>query len=249
MDVDVPGLPVPGVGLAVLDRGAVVLHRAGPQHHRAVDERGQRAEFVQYQQDGGAVRGQLGQGVREGLLAHQVHPGHRLVHDQQVRPPGQGPGDQHPLLLAAGQRGDRVADPVQHPDRGQRLAHGPAIGPGPPAHPAARAQQAGGDDLADRGRHPGRGGGALRDVPDPLPGLELRQRRAEQLDLPADRRIQPDDGLDQRGLPRAVGTQQGDGLAAGDVHVHAVQDPAPAERDGHAAGGHNRGGRVAEGLA
>ena len=40
---------------------------------------------------------------RSDLLAGQVDAGHRLVHDQQLGFAGQRAGDQHPLVLAAGQ--------------------------------------------------------------------------------------------------------------------------------------------------
>ena len=82
----------------------------------------ERAELVGDQHDGGAAVDEGLQRVGEGLLALHVDPGGGLVEDEQVGYAGQGAGDQHPLLLAAGEGGDAVAGLVGEADRGDRAS-------------------------------------------------------------------------------------------------------------------------------
>src|SRR3712207_6927925 len=47
----------------------------------------------------------------QGVLVGQVHAGRRLVEEEQVWLPGERAGDEHPLLLPAGERRDAVTGP------------------------------------------------------------------------------------------------------------------------------------------
>ena len=85
------------------ERRPVVGDPAVAHHDRPVDERRQRAELVGDQHDGGAAVLEAAQRVGQRLLAGQVDPGGRLVEDEQVGLAGERAGDQHPLLLPAGQ--------------------------------------------------------------------------------------------------------------------------------------------------
>ena len=156
---------------------------------------------------------ELAQRGRERLLAGRVDPGGRLVEHQQVGLAGQGAGDQGALLLAAGQGGDRVVDPVQQADIGERVAYGRAVGRARGPEDSAPGQPARGHHLADGGRHAAAGAQPLRHVADPGPVLEAAQVGAEQLDVAAARRHQAEHGADQGRLAGAVGAEDRDHLA------------------------------------
>ncbi len=97
----------------------------------------------------------------ERLLVGQVDAGGRLVEEEQVGLPGQRPGDQHPLLLAAGELGDPVAR------RGRRARRPPARRRSPPGRRARAAAAAGGGSAGPR-----------RPPPTPRPGPRMRRRPA-----------------------------------------------------------------------
>ena len=80
-------------------------------------------------------------------------PGRRLVEEEQLRLAGERAGDQHPLLLAAGQSEvTPVATPVGQADHLEGVVDGGPVGARERPEPAAAGQPAGGDDLPDRGR-------------------------------------------------------------------------------------------------
>ena len=217
-----------------LGRRAVVDHAAVPQHHRAVDQRLQRAQLVQDEQDRRAAADLFAQCGGEHLLAGQVDAGHRLVHDQQLRFAGQRAGDQHPLVLSAGERVDGVLGPVRHADQFQGAVHRGPVGLAQDAQ-FRTGEPAGRDDLADgRGDAAGRGG-ALRYVPDPGPVPEPAERRAEERQLAAGERDLADHGAYGGGLAGAVGAEQGHDLAGAHGQVDAAQ---------HGAGPQGGGGPV-----
>jgi hypothetical protein len=74
------------------------------QHHCAVDEVAERADIMQDNEHGGACRQPLRQYTGKHPLVLKVNSRGGLVQDQEVRVAGEGPRDQHPLLLSAGQR-------------------------------------------------------------------------------------------------------------------------------------------------
>ena len=143
---------------------ATLVHDDGPADHRS-----QRAQLVGDEQHRSAVGDEVAQRAGERLLAGRVHPGGGLVEDQQLRLAGQGAGDQGALLLAAGERGHRVAGPVGEPDRAQRGVDGGPVGSTRRAEHPPAGQPAGGHHLADGGRYAAAGAQALRDVPDAAP--------------------------------------------------------------------------------
>ena len=107
--------------------------------------------------------------VGERLLVGQVDAGGRLVEEEQVGLAGQRPGDQHALLLAAGELGDAVARPVGQADHLERVVDRGAVGARERAQQPAPGQPAGRDHLPHRGGYAGRGAGALRHEADPAP--------------------------------------------------------------------------------
>ena len=150
-------------------------------HHGPVDQLGQRPELVGHQHDRGAAALQLGQRLGERQLVGQVDARGRLVEEEQVGLAGQGAGDQHPLLLPAGQLGDPVGVPVGQPDDLDGVADRGPVGAGQRPEQAPAAEPAGGDHLPHRRGYAGGGRAALRDEPDPVPVVEPVQGRAEQL--------------------------------------------------------------------
>ena len=80
---------------------AVVDDSAGIKNYPAVDQGGQRSEFMQNEQDRPSGPDEQPQGVRKCLLAAPVDPGVGLVEYEQVGVGGGSPGDEHSLLLPA----------------------------------------------------------------------------------------------------------------------------------------------------
>ena len=122
------------------------------------------------------------QRVGEGLLVGQVDAGGRLVEEEQLGLAGQRAGDQHPLLLAAGERGRRRRGPGRRgrPRRARRRSRRRSARDERAEQPAA-GQPAGGDDLPDRGGYAGGGAGALRARSRPAASRSnVVERRAEQ---------------------------------------------------------------------
>ena len=72
---------------------------------------------------------------------------------------------------------------------------------------------------------------------DPVRGLDVVDAAAVEPDLPAPRSEQARDGLEQRGLARAVGPHQRDGFARAHLERHAVQRDHAA-RVGHVGVAH-----------
>ena len=212
-------------------------------HDRAVDERRQRAELVGDQDDGRAGVLEAAERVGERLLARQVDACGRLVEHEQVGLAGQCAGDQHPLLLAAGERGDAVVATVGEADDVERVVDGGPVGARERAQQPAAGQPAGGDHLPHRGGHAGGGARALRHEADPRPRVVLGERRAEQPQLARGQRQQAGDGADERGLAGAVRAHQGHELARHDGQVDAAQDRPAADGDraaGQLDGSHGR---------
>ena len=191
------------------------------------------------QHDRRAAGDEGGERVGERLLALHVDPGGRLVEDEEVRQAGEGAGDQHPLLLPAGQRRDAVAGLLAQADRVDRvLDRGPVLAPGRQERPAPR-QPARGDDLAHGGRDAGAGADPLRHEADAAPVPEAVERGAEQPHLAAAGGHQPEHGADQGRLAGAVGAEDGEHLAGPHDEVDAAQHRTAAELDGAVGDGHD----------
>ena len=79
---------------------------------------------------------ELAQRVGQRVLVGQVDAGGRLVEEEQLGLAGEGAGDQHPLLLPAGEVGDAVAGPVGQTDHRECLGDG-----GRSARPSGRSSR------------------------------------------------------------------------------------------------------------
>ena len=148
--------------------------RPAADHPRWISRPASGADLVQHDDQRGPARTSSVSDARPAPLVGQVDPGGRLVQDQQVRLAGQGPGDQHPLLLPARQL--------------RQLGRRP--GPARPTASRARATAArssgrGGTKGGRRASRPEAttsshlgsaepGGRALRHVADPRPAPEGR---------------------------------------------------------------------------
>ena len=84
----------------------VVGYSTVAQHHGTVNQVAERADIVQHHQHGSAFRQQLGQHLCEHPLMLEVNPRGGLIQHEQVWLAGKCPRNEHPLLLAAGQRGN-----------------------------------------------------------------------------------------------------------------------------------------------
>ncbi len=82
------------------------------------------------EQHRGAAGDESSQDGCEEVLVAEVHPRRGLVEHQQIGFARQGAGDQHPLLLAAGEGGDTVLAAPGQPDGLDRVGHRGAIGTG-----------------------------------------------------------------------------------------------------------------------
>ena len=165
-------------------------HLARVHHRHSVAEPGHHPEVVGDVEDGCSVPLlEAGDQVQDMRLGGHVEPGGGLVHDEQLGVAGEGHGDQHPLLLAAGELvrvAQRRPRGVGQVDAGQKLAH-PVLGPLAPeigvlAHHLT-------DLVADPERRVERGLRVLVDHGDarPLDGAQLARTEAQQVDV-----VEPD---------------------------------------------------------
>ena len=89
------------------------------------------------------------------LPCFRVEGRRRLIQDQQLRSAHHGPGQKHPLLLAAGQIADQSFPDGGDPHQLQRLLHRLAVRPGNGAGDRFPGDQPEPDYLLDRGREIG----------------------------------------------------------------------------------------------
>ena len=136
----------------------------------------------------------------QGLLVGRVHPGHGLVHDEDVGLPGKGTGDEDALLLAAGQVVDGVVGAVEQSYRGQRLGDRVPVVRGEGAESAAPVDPPGSDDFAHGRRDTAADGEALRHVADLRPVTEAAERGPADPHLSTGERHHAEQGADQGGL-------------------------------------------------
>jgi len=97
-------------GRAVGDEPAVL------QEDRPLDDVGELTHFVQNRHQGQPLRAQPLKNLGQGLAAGAVDAGQRLIEDEQLGGADQGPGDEDPLGLPAGEDLDVVRGPVGQPD-------------------------------------------------------------------------------------------------------------------------------------
>ena len=170
------------VHLVVGQRGAVVRDPAVAHDDRPVDQRRHLAELVGDQHDGAAAVLELAQRVGERLLVGQVDAGRRLVEEEQVGRADQGPGDERPLLLPAGELGDPGLGLPGQADHADRVVDRCPVVAGERTQQPTAGERAGGDDLPHRRRDARAGAGTLGDEADPAPVVEVVERGAEQLE-------------------------------------------------------------------
>lgn len=154
----------------------------------------------------------------EPLPQPPVELAERLVEHQEPGPGREGAGQRHPLLLAAGERGDGPPLGPGEADEVEQLPHPPGLLglPGAP-HPQPEGDVAGDVPLREQlvvlehqadappvHRHPGLVGAA-----------EQHPAAVE--------RLEPGDGPQHRGLAAAAGAEHAHDLVLGDLQVHGVQ--------------------------
>ena len=246
------GEQAPGVGVAWRAEdllGGRDLDDAAQVHDRdPVAQVPHHGQVVRYQQQREPeVFAQVLQQVEDGGLHADVEGRHRLVGDEDVGAQREGPGDRHPLPLAAGElarvRGQvRLAQPDQReqlraerrdPVRGHHVVHPQQLAQHP-AHGQPRVQ---------------RGVRVLEDHLDAAP-VRPRPRRREhpavEADLAAVRAQQPGQSLGERGLARPGFADEGECLAPPHLQVNAV-DRAEQALLAVDPGGHPRADRERHG--
>jgi hypothetical protein len=175
--------------------------------------------------DGDVVPGEVADHLEEALDLLVVQDGRGLVHDDHLGVLGQRPGHADHLLGRRRQRRDlgRGAD-LGVAEAGEQLARGPGRGGGAgDAEPRALAAE---EDVVGDGESRDEVE-FLVDRRDAQRHRRLRIAEVHLLPAPADRArvglVRPGEHLDQRGLARAVLTEQAVHLTGADVEVHAVQ--------------------------
>src|SRR5581483_7491223 len=157
------------------------------------------------------------------LLMADVERGRRLVEEHDRRALRERAGDQHPLTLAAGQRGD---DPVREREEikaRQRVVHRGEIARSLDAE-RGDVRRPAEQDVVGHPRTFGddRGLRNKRDQPRPLAARQRRRPPAAEEQLAGPGR-EPGNEAQQRRLARAVGADDRQPLAPRDVHVDAPQ--------------------------
>src|SRR5215470_6478772 len=221
------------LGRAVGDLPAVVEH---DHAHVVLDQRDGGAELVVHVEDeAGHV-----------LLLLHVHPRHGLVEEEEVRLGGQRPRQLHPLLEPVGQPSRRrLADgldlqEVDHPlHRRAMLELLPPRGApveGIEEEVPAHLEQPPRHDVVEHA-HALEEGHVLEGARDAeaghVEGLELGTVASLEDNAALLRMVEAADDVEERGLARPVGADDGHDLAMMDVHAHVAQGlhGAEAHRD------------------
>ena len=145
-----------------------------------------------------------------------VDGGEGLVQQQQLGIGSQGPGESHPLTLAAGQLVGEAAAQTGKADQLQQLLHpGLDLGFGPVLHLQAEG------DVFEHGHIAEQGVILEHEAHSPLACLHLVDQSAADIDLAGIGMIQPGQHAQNGGLAGTAGAQQsGEGaLAHGEAHV------------------------------
>ena len=229
------------VGRAVGDLAAVFEHdhAVGQVHHHAhvvLDQRDGGAELLVHVEDE----------ARHVLLLLEVHAGHRLVEQQQLRLHRERAAELDALLQAVGQPADRdladVLDLEEVDDLldlaavldllGERRAEAEDL----PEEAAVHLQGAAGHDVVER-RHAAEQRDVLEGARDAaarrLVGPHLRARLALEGDAAFLRMVEAVDDVEHRGLAGAVRADDGADLALADVERHVGERLHAAERERH----------------
>ena len=217
---------VSGEVCGVRGGAAVEVDVTGIQAHDPADDSLQGGQLVGDDEHRRAAVDEPAEHPGQGLLAGVVDARRRLVHDEDLRLTGEGPGDEHSALLSAGEGGHLLPGPIGEPHVLDRPADDGAVLRRGRSPPGAVGQPADLDDLGDRRAHRGGQRVPLGDVPDPGVLGEPLPRRAEQLHPSALLRREAEDAADERGLPRAVRSEQRDDLTPVELQVDPGHDRA-----------------------
>src|SRR5215831_4365181 len=213
-----------GGGEYLFGRPAADQLPAGDQVNGVAEQRGE-ADVVDRGQDGDA---ETGDELQDLDLVADVEVAGRLVQDQVVGALGQGPGDQHPLLLAAGQGVEPALGQVLAADALDGLLGDRPVGvvvpvKGPLVRGSADHDQFRDGEVEFEGEF-------LRDHGDP-PGRVAGPQRQQVVPvhehLPGGWPVGAVDGLQDGGLPAAVGPQQSGEAPVRDGEADA-RDDSPA---------------------
>src|SRR5665647_2806705 len=200
------------------------------QEGHQLEALGSRLHVVGAHEHGDAPLAQPREEAEDRLLGVHIHAGERLVEQQHVRLLGERPGEEHALLLAAGQLADGALRELGDAELVQTARHHLAVGSLRAAQPAQAA-------VAPHHHHAVHGD---REAPVDLlalghvgDGIRLAAGRAAvQEHAPAAQGQQADQGLEERRLAGSVGPH--------DRHLGAV-------RHGHGHGVEGRPAVVAHG--
>src|SRR5712691_6538886 len=222
--------------LIVQRAGGTLVHERAIQAGHAIHARADDAEIVRNEDDRQPEFAfQLPEEVVEPPLALRVHARGGFVHDQEFGARRDCLRDEHPLLLAAGQRTDPpVLEAREAAQRDRRAGRVPIL-LAKPAERAARRDATEEHGLAD-GRREVRveRDRVLRNVRNAVPFPEPRDGLAEQLDLPGRGAVEAQDEAEQGGLPAAVGPDDPEDLALVDGEVDVPKDLLPVPGEAHA---------------
>ena len=178
------------------------------------------------QQDGQVVlAADLVQHIQQLALPIDVHPGERLVQNEDMGQGLQRQGQQHPLQLAAGERAQAFVDQAvpMYPRKALQHPCAQASGRGQKDRPV---RNGGGEKVQDAHRVPPVEAGGLGHIPDQ--GPRPAAPRALEHDAPAVGHLSQN-GAEQGTLPRPVGADQGHDLPAVKVKGHVLEHFFPAE--------------------
>ena len=190
-------------------------HMAVQAHHLVGGGHDHVQVVADHQHAGAIVMGQLRDQVVQFRLAGHVHAAHRLVQRQQSRPAQQRARQQHPLQFAARQPRDLTAQDVAGADAVQRRL---VLGQG-------GARRGHGQETAHRQGQGGFHRQRLRHVADGQAGGAAH--------LAGIGHHQPQRHLDQRGLARPVGADDGDDAARPHRQRHLGQHGVSVARQRH----------------
>jgi hypothetical protein len=217
---------------------------------RLLEAMGRAGQVVGRGHDGSAGLGLGLEHVHQVFLGGGIDAGDGFVEEVQVGLGGERPGQEHPPALATGQRPDLAFDGRRHPDRGERVVDGGAIGGARSAQDPDPWHAAHHDHLADRHRELPVDRLGLGNVGDPS-GRDTGPG-AQNLDRAGPRFEQAGDDLEQGALAGPVGADHGQERSGRDVEIDPVEreqiavagrDPAqPDRRDGSPGGGRARFG-------
>ncbi len=231
-----------GLGRALGDDAAL-----GHHHHPVADARHD-VHVVLDEEHRGTVGAHLLDVLEQGLREGRVHAGHGLVEHDHARLAHEGPGHLEQLALAAGQGAGELVAHVVHLEALEQVV-GPLLdlallappdagdkGPEEVLSPLAGCGQLHVLDDRELGQRLGELEGAHHAGFRELVGRRLGQRRALEAPLPLVGVAEAGEAVEERGLARTVGPDEGGDGAALHFEVVDVDGGEATEPAGHAVG-------------